>query len=99
MRASPKISLSERTNSRQQSNTSARAFIIMKPHQRDTEEVDDDKSEAGRLVAGLFSGEQQQVDFIVFINWTSADSGLHTRAHRDRRRGVRGEEHKRRHTP
>ena len=72
----------------------------MKPHQRDTEEVDGEKSEAGRLVAGLFSGEQQQqVDFIVFINWTSADSGLHTRAHRDRRRGVRGGERKRRHTP
>ena len=71
----------------------------MKPHQRDTEEVYGEKSEAGRLVAGLFSGEQQQVDFIVFINWASADSGRHTRAHRDRRRGGWGGERKQRHTP
>ena len=49
MRVSPKMSLSGSANSRQQSNTSARDFIIMKPHQRGAEELDGEKSQVKRL--------------------------------------------------
>ena len=72
----------------------------MEPHQRNTKEADRENVSQVDLWQVYFQEvEEEQVDFIVFINWASVDSGRHTRAHRDRRHGGRGGERKQRHTP
>ena len=71
----------------------------MEPHLRDTKEADGENVRQVDLWQVYFQEKEEQVDFIVFINWTTADSGLHTRAHRDRRHGDWGGGRKQRHTP